>query len=122
MLFLKFQANTLDKRPQCVTSDSSRFITSQSLRSRYMGEIVGLLNKGETGTLTTELVDKVWAACSLKDDEMHGAALWRVTAFLILTPGKLLAFEKVKCKVSFDYNIINMFFFFLPPLILFLFL
>ncbi|EEB20254.1 Phosphatidylinositol 4-kinase alpha, putative [Pediculus humanus corporis] len=80
-------SSTLDKRPRCVTSDSSRFITSQSLRSRYMGEVMGLMNEGEKHKLITQLVDKVWESCAMKDDETHGAALWRVTALLILTPG-----------------------------------
>ncbi|KAL0266294.1 UNVERIFIED_CONTAM: hypothetical protein PYX00_008881 [Menopon gallinae] len=79
--------STLDKRPRCVTSDSSRFVKSLSLRSRYMGEIIGLLNQGNRNELSRELINKVWEACRMKDDSKHGAALWRVTAFLIMTPG-----------------------------------
>lgn len=80
--------STLDKRPRCVTSDSSRFVASLSMRSRYMGEVVGLLNQGDRTKLTHELVDKVWEACDQKNDNMHGPALWRVTALLISNQGK----------------------------------
>lgn len=52
-----------------------------------MGEIIGLLNQGNRKELSTELIDNVWEACKMKDDNKHGAALWRVTAFLIMTPG-----------------------------------
>ena len=52
-----------------------------------MGEVMGLMNEGEKHKLITQLVDKVWESCTVKDDETHGAALWRVTALLILTPG-----------------------------------
>ena len=67
-----------------------------------MGEVMGLMNEGEKHKLITQLVDKVWESCTVKDDETHGAALWRVTALLILTPGC--------CLISIEGNFLLFFF------------
>ncbi|PSN41691.1 hypothetical protein C0J52_07710 [Blattella germanica] len=85
--------STLDKRPRCVKSDSSRFVSSLSLRSRYAGEVNGMLielegkTDGEKGNLMGTLIMAVRKACRDKDNSAHRAALWRATAMLIKTPG-----------------------------------
>lgn len=90
---LCLQINTLDKRPRCVKSDSSRFVSSLSLRSRYAGEVNGMLielegkSEGEKGSLIGTLIQAVRKACRNKDNKAHRAALWRATAMLINTPG-----------------------------------
>ncbi|KAJ4431264.1 hypothetical protein ANN_19861 [Periplaneta americana] len=84
--------STLDKRPRCVKSDSSRFVSSLSLRSRYAGEVNGMLiemegkSEGEKGNLMDTLIHAVRKACRDKDNIAHRAALWRATAMLINTP------------------------------------
>ncbi|XP_023707312.1 phosphatidylinositol 4-kinase alpha isoform X2 [Cryptotermes secundus] len=85
--------NTLDKRPRCVKSDSSRFVSSLSLRSWYAGEVNGMLielerkSEGEKGSLIGTLIQAVRKACHNEDNKAHRAALWRATAMLINTPG-----------------------------------
>lgn len=74
-------------------SDSSRFVSSLSLRSRYAGEVNGMLielegkSEGEKGNLIETLIQTVRRACHNKDNKAHRAALWRATAMLINTPG-----------------------------------
>ncbi|KAK7873127.1 hypothetical protein R5R35_006354 [Gryllus longicercus] len=86
-------ASMLDKRPNCVKSDSSRFVSSLTLRSRYAGEVSGMLieleGKGEVerNLLITRLIQAVWHACKQQDNTAHRGALWRATAMLISTPG-----------------------------------
>ena len=94
------QISTLDKRPRCVKSDSSRFVSSLSLRSRYAGEVNGMLiemegkTEGERGCLMETLIRAVRKACRDKDNIAHRAALWRATAMLIKTPGMYKEKEK----------------------------
>ena len=74
-------------------SDSSRFVSSLSLRSRYAGEVNGMLiemegkTEGERGCLMETLIHAVRKACRDKDNNAHRASLWRATAMLIKTPG-----------------------------------
>lgn len=66
---------------------------SLSLRSRYAGEVNGMLielevnNQGEKGSLIETLIQDVMKACRSKDNVAHRAALWRATAMLVNTPG-----------------------------------
>lgn len=68
-------------------------MSSLTLRSRYAGEINGLLTdlegKGEKekGHPIETLIQAVRKACHHKDSEAHRNALWRATAMLIKTPG-----------------------------------
>nr|CAD7405817.1 unnamed protein product [Timema poppensis] len=84
-------SSMLNKRPRCVKSDSSRFVSSLSLRSRYAGEIGGLLVDvtGDDGRLKLiqHLIHSVWQACKQRSNAAHRGALWRATAMLISTPG-----------------------------------
>lgn len=82
--------STLDKRPKCVKSDSSRFVSSLSLRSGYSGQIMGMLAASD-GTPSDQLIDSlindVWTACKQESNMAHEKALWKATAMLISLPG-----------------------------------
>lgn len=73
-----------------------------STRSRYAGEIAGMLSLAQTESSTSEisfeeirnkvvdlLIDAVWIACRARNDVTHRSALWRATALLISMPGNL---------------------------------
>ncbi|XP_062554225.1 phosphatidylinositol 4-kinase alpha isoform X2 [Armigeres subalbatus] len=75
------------KRPHCVNSDTSKFVSVLCLRSKYAGEISGLLSvleDQEKKGLADRLVKDIWDACGEKSDAKHRGALWRATAYLIL--------------------------------------
>ncbi|XP_055625261.1 phosphatidylinositol 4-kinase alpha isoform X4 [Toxorhynchites rutilus septentrionalis] len=75
------------KRPHCVNSDTSKFVSVLCLRSKYAGEISGLLSvleDEEKKGLVDRLVKDIWNACAEKSDAKHRGALWRATAYLIL--------------------------------------
>nr|XP_029724206.1 phosphatidylinositol 4-kinase alpha isoform X2 [Aedes albopictus] len=75
------------KRPHCVNSDTSKFVSVLCLRSKYAGEISGLLSvleDEEKKGLADRLVKDIWDACAEKSDAKHRGALWRATAYLIL--------------------------------------
>jgi phosphatidylinositol 4-kinase A len=78
------------KRPNCINSDTSRFVSVLCLRSKYAGEISGLLSvldeEAKNG-LADRLVRDVWEACKDKNDVKHRGAVWRATAYLILCSG-----------------------------------
>ncbi|XP_077290371.1 phosphatidylinositol 4-kinase III alpha isoform X2 [Arctopsyche grandis] len=79
----------LDKRPRCVKSDSSRFVSVLSVRSRYAGEVAGMLDnapEGDRSRVASQVADCVWAA-GTSGEAAHRHALWRATALLINTPG-----------------------------------
>lgn len=78
------------KRPNCVNSDTPRFVSVLCLRSKYAGEISGLLSvldETEKKGLADRLVKEVWEACQEKSDAKHRGALWRATAYLIICAG-----------------------------------
>ncbi|KAM7348854.1 phosphatidylinositol 4-kinase III alpha isoform 1-T1 [Cochliomyia hominivorax] len=80
---------SISKRPNCVRSDTPRFVSVLCLRSKYAGEISGLLSvlsEEEKGGLADRLVKDVWDACKEKSDARHRGALWRATAYLIICP------------------------------------
>ncbi|XP_021707661.1 phosphatidylinositol 4-kinase alpha isoform X5 [Aedes aegypti] len=75
------------KRPHCVNSDTSKFVSVLCLRSKYAGEISGLLSvleDEEKKGLADRLVKDIWDACAEKSDAKQRGALWRATAYLIL--------------------------------------
>ncbi|KAF5285106.1 hypothetical protein FQA39_LY16795 [Lamprigera yunnana] len=79
-------ANTLERRPNCVKSDASKFASAMNLRSKYSGEISGMLHvlgNQARKCLTEDLMANVWKACKEKSDSIHQEALWRATAMLI---------------------------------------
>ncbi|XP_068156850.1 phosphatidylinositol 4-kinase alpha [Drosophila tropicalis] len=78
---------TLGKRPTCLNSDTPRFVSVLCLRSKYAGEISGLLSvlsEQDKAGLAERLVCDVWEACAEKSDARHRGALWRATAYLII--------------------------------------
>jgi len=70
-----------------MTSESGRFVLDLSERSKYTGEVDGLLKKDVVEHITNELVSAVWHSCRRGDDLKHRSALFRVTALLISSPG-----------------------------------
>ncbi|KAH8303925.1 hypothetical protein KR044_012424, partial [Drosophila immigrans] len=79
--------SNLSKRPSCVNSDTPRFVSVLCLRSKYAGEISGLLSvlsEQDKAGLAERLVKDVWGACAEKSDARHRGALWRATAYLII--------------------------------------
>lgn len=83
-------SNSILKQSQCISSDTSRYISVLCLRSKYAGEIAGLLSVLEDDKkkgLIDKLVSDVWDACQKKSDIEHRGALWRATAYLILCSG-----------------------------------
>lgn len=78
------------KRPNCVNSDTPRFVSVLCLRSKYAGEISGLLSvleDEEKRGLGDRLVKEVWEACYEKSDAKYRGAVWRATAYLIICSG-----------------------------------
>nr|XP_022907836.1 phosphatidylinositol 4-kinase alpha [Onthophagus taurus] len=86
---LALSFSMLEKRPRCVKTDASRFATVLNLRSKYSGELAGLLavyaEQGDN-SLTEKLISNVWKACEDRSDSKHRDALWRATAMLIHSP------------------------------------
>ncbi|XP_076762003.1 phosphatidylinositol 4-kinase III alpha isoform X5 [Xylocopa sonorina] len=92
--------NSLDKRPRGPKGASSWLLSMMSTRSRYAGEIAGMLSLAQTESSTSEisfeeirnkvvdlLIDAVWMTCRSRNDVKHHSALWRATALLISMPG-----------------------------------
>ncbi|XP_053985852.1 phosphatidylinositol 4-kinase alpha isoform X1 [Hylaeus volcanicus] len=92
--------NSLDKRPRCPKGASSWLLSMMSTRSRYAGEIAGILYLAQTESSTTEipleenrnkvidlLIEAVWMSCRTRNDLKHRSSLWRATALLISMPG-----------------------------------
>lgn len=78
---------SISKRPNCVNSNTPRFVSVLCLRSKYAGEISGLLSvlsEEDKAGLADRLVKDVWDACAEKSDARHRGALWRATAYLII--------------------------------------
>lgn len=80
----------MNKRPQCVNSDTPRFVMVICLRSKYAGEISGflsVLDDGEKHGLSDRLIREVWDVCREKIDTRYRGALGRATAYLIICSG-----------------------------------
>ncbi|XP_052799861.1 phosphatidylinositol 4-kinase alpha-like isoform X2 [Mya arenaria] len=88
--------STLERRPKCVTTDSSSFMANLSLRSRFMGEISGMRSICRDEELVKLLCDRLEVACKqtvrkqrfLKlhipgDGEECKQAMFRVSSLLI---------------------------------------
>ncbi|KAI5696349.1 hypothetical protein M8J75_011820 [Diaphorina citri] len=80
-------ASTLERRPHCVKSDASRFVSTLSLRARFSGQVAGMLaGEGEEAVLE-RVLEGVWSACRGSDNNAHHQALWTATALLISMQG-----------------------------------
>ncbi|XP_050667764.1 phosphatidylinositol 4-kinase alpha isoform X1 [Leptidea sinapis] len=80
--------SALDKRPTCVTQDSAALLAVVSQRSRYVGEISGLVNAEGGGEAAlwrvgSRLHAALSDACAGGSETAHRAALWRCTALLV---------------------------------------
>ncbi|KAL4223436.1 Phosphatidylinositol 4-kinase alpha [Mactra antiquata] len=88
-------SSTLDRRPKCVTTDSSSFMANLSLRSRFMGEISGMRSICSDSELVKLLCDRLESACmetvrkhrflklNIGDVEQCKQAMFRVSSLLI---------------------------------------
>lgn len=83
---------TLDKRPRCVKTDSSLYITTLGLRSHFAGIVAGMISAYENSPeqLVDNVIAKVWSACNNDINNMHHNALWTATALLISISGNIL--------------------------------
>ncbi|CAG9769001.1 unnamed protein product [Ceutorhynchus assimilis] len=80
--------STLEKRPKCVKNDSSKIISTSAMRSKYIGEVIGMLTiygEDQIEELITAILKRVRSACSQQSDSLHRDALWQATALLIHT-------------------------------------
>jgi phosphatidylinositol 4-kinase len=80
--------STLEKRPKCVKSDSSKLMSTSAMRSKYIGEVIGMSAVyGPEGkrALVDFILKRVWTACKERSDADHRDALWQATALLIST-------------------------------------
>ncbi|XP_066260677.1 phosphatidylinositol 4-kinase alpha isoform X2 [Euwallacea similis] len=80
--------STLEKRPKCVKSDSSKIISTSAMRSKYIGEVIGMLTiygEDRKMDLVSTILNKVWSACKQQSDSLHRDALWQATALVIHT-------------------------------------
>ncbi|XP_063926765.1 phosphatidylinositol 4-kinase alpha isoform X2 [Zophobas morio] len=80
--------STLEKRPKCVKSDSSKLMSTSAMRSKYIGEVIGMSAVYGTegkAALVDFILKKVWSACRERSDSEHRDALWQATALLIST-------------------------------------
>ncbi|XP_045467840.1 phosphatidylinositol 4-kinase alpha [Harmonia axyridis] len=82
---LPLSISTLEKRPKCVKSDSSKLMLTSSLRAKYTGEIQGMMTVycSHPNDLDDTILKKVWKSCKEKQDHLHNEALWQATALLI---------------------------------------
>ncbi|KAK9874265.1 hypothetical protein WA026_002618 [Henosepilachna vigintioctopunctata] len=77
--------STLEKRPKCVKSDSSKLMLTSSLRAKYIGEVKGMLTvySSHPSDLDEIILKKVWKSCKERKDHLHSEALWQATSLLI---------------------------------------
>lgn len=102
----------VNKRPNCVSSDTPKFVSVLCLRSKYAGEITGLLsvlNEEDKKGLPDRLVKEVWDACRDRSDAKHRGALWRATAYLILCPGTIRKLLHAVCTFAMLIFVLNKF-------------
>ncbi|KAL8613207.1 hypothetical protein ACOMHN_043016 [Nucella lapillus] len=75
---------TLDRRPTCVNTDSSNFMSYLSLRSRFMGEVCGMQDMVDSlGELEAKLCRDLDKALTNKDDVLCQKSLFRICALQI---------------------------------------
>lgn len=84
------QVNTLEKRPRCVKSDSSIFVSTLSLRSRFSGQVAGMLSEDpeKLETIIDHVIESITKTAKLNvTPNQHHNALWTATAMLISYTG-----------------------------------
>lgn len=82
--------NSTKSNRKLQNSGTSRFVSVLCLRSKYAGEISGLLsvlNNEDKKGLADKLVSDIWEACAEKDNGKHRGAVWRAAGYLILCSG-----------------------------------
>lgn len=79
-------SNNKSRTPANCPRGTSRFVSVLCLRSKYTGEISGLLSvldeEGKRG-LPEKLANDIWDATKEKNEPKYKGALWRATAYLI---------------------------------------
>ncbi|XP_074644001.1 phosphatidylinositol 4-kinase alpha-like [Tubulanus polymorphus] len=80
---------TLDKRPNCVKNDSSNFMANLNMRSRFMGQVIGMRDvfQDDEDGLVKRLIHDIELACTNKDPAKFRQSIFRVCALLILLKG-----------------------------------
>ncbi|XP_055863268.1 phosphatidylinositol 4-kinase alpha-like isoform X4 [Biomphalaria glabrata] len=80
-------ANSLDRRPSCVHSESSNFMANLSIRSRYLGEVNGMLDVCDDVSVAEEkMYLKLEKAYLEQDVVMAKQCMFRITALQIKRP------------------------------------
>ncbi|CAM1325927.1 PI4KA (predicted) [Pycnogonum litorale] len=91
VLSAPLHTSTLEKRPRCVTTNTSHFISNMCLRSRYAGEISGMLlaceNNQQKSNLSKRLCNYLKTSCRDRDEDSFKSYLFRITAMLISSKG-----------------------------------
>ncbi|GFO06729.1 phosphatidylinositol 4-kinase alpha-like, partial [Plakobranchus ocellatus] len=78
---------SLDRRPTCVNSESSTFMANLSIRSRYLGEVNGMLDISENiETVESKLCETLNKAFTDKDITIAKQTMFRITALQITRP------------------------------------
>uniref|UniRef100_A0A2C9LTI3 PI4-kinase N-terminal domain-containing protein n=1 Tax=Biomphalaria glabrata TaxID=6526 RepID=A0A2C9LTI3_BIOGL len=84
-------ANSLDRRPSCVHSESSNFMANLSIRSRYLGEVNGMLDVCDDVSVAEEkMYLKLEKAYLEQDVVMAKQCMFRITALQIKRPGQCI--------------------------------
>lgn len=75
---------TLDRRPNCVTTDSSNFMAALSLRSRFSGQVAGMREVCDSDEeLIKKLCDTLDKDCDKQNTERIKSGMFKVCALLI---------------------------------------
>ncbi|CAG7786962.1 unnamed protein product, partial [Allacma fusca] len=80
----------LDKRPECTKSSFAKFPSSLALRSRYMGQVQGLLRAEPLGQICSTLLNILTENDALRKvvpDDRFEDGLWTTTSLLISCEG-----------------------------------
>ncbi|KAK3796327.1 hypothetical protein RRG08_021349 [Elysia crispata] len=76
--------SSLDRRPRCVNSESSNFMANLSIRSRYLGEVNGMLDISDNPeTVECKLCETLDKAFAKKDIMLAKQTMFRITALQI---------------------------------------
>ncbi|RUS74515.1 hypothetical protein EGW08_017722, partial [Elysia chlorotica] len=79
--------SSLDRRPSCVNSESSNFMANLSIRSRYLGEVNGMLDISDNvETVESKLCETLDKAFAKKDIMLAKQTMFRITALQITKP------------------------------------
>ncbi|XP_065226540.1 phosphatidylinositol 4-kinase alpha isoform X2 [Planococcus citri] len=87
---VSLSVNTLEKRPRCVKSDSSIFVSTLSLRSRFSGQVAGMLSEDpeKLESIIDHVIESITKTAKVNvTPNQHHNALWTATAMLISYTG-----------------------------------